>query len=413
MRFISVNFIPESVEPISDSQLLISGSQTCIYDYVNNLRTCESPTIKNAVYSEFTLALYGFQENFNEVFQLQSDLTFNEMFRFDGEIQWTHAKIYRNLLVLLNSDKSAICVYNLENNQVLYSATRNTEAGIYLTQSGLIAIKEDESGNAILEKGVYCTIEELFKCLLKDGKLDTAVSLCVSETELQSLDVMRPLLLQLTRKKEGIAAAAKGQLNHYSEFLDLVKKLENVQSEKESIGVDKKQLQQQPAQLKQTEERKINNTSGPLWANVVLKKAKEREEQNRKMAESIFLKRLFKKQQEIRKSSRWALYLSWYKSVFLKLFPCIQSAPVNVIQTALKAKRVLRRTAKYILSHTAPEQILVIGKENMLESYRVFKWMMRALLLKRPIIDYSTTLQTRMNQQVFRGVKYLRLSIPD
>lgn len=75
--------------PLSDSTLLISGSQTCVFDYVRNQKLSESPTLSGAAYSSFSRKLYcccggGFNGG-GEVCETALDLAPRRILRFQSE----------------------------------------------------------------------------------------------------------------------------------------------------------------------------------------------------------------------------------------------------------------------------------------------------------------------------------------
>jgi len=311
-------------------------------------------------------------------------------------LELTYCKPSKNLLILFNKERTVVCVYAVDTNEVLCSIKRNIkESIVYITDYGVIGMQLGEDGRAVIEKGIFCTNIELYHNYIKRVEIEQAMCLCLSEVELHDLGTLQPLLIDLTRRRRILNIDEKVlQSQQFKNFLELVEKLEKSQPIK-------------PEEMKHNKPK----SDGSLWANVVLNMIVTN--QPAKINSKELASNLLKNRRRTRVAARWRIYLSWYKHIFLNYFPCMQTAPEEITKQVKGANRVLKRTINYILKNTPEEQVLAIGEERQLSDYRVFKWMIRKIISKRHGLDYTLILQNRMNEQILRimSLPYIKIGM--
>lgn len=219
--------------PLSEYLLLISGIQTCIYDCNLNSKTSESIYCSNAAFclenkkiytvrpmstseQSFTILENTMSLQAETVIQLKT-LDTNNIKKIIKDL-----KIYKNILYCISADNSQIIIIDLNDDKIIFSANISEETIIYPIDNTIILIKKGQENKAEFEKGVLYNIKDYYNCLINDNKIDKAIQICLKETILQSLEIMEPLLMLLTRKKKTQYILDIEKTKEYEELLNLV-----------------------------------------------------------------------------------------------------------------------------------------------------------------------------------------------
>ncbi|MDR3549653.1 MAG: hypothetical protein P4M11_15515 [Candidatus Pacebacteria bacterium] len=115
----------------------------------------------------------------------------------------------KNLLLGFDRQKSFLVAFDLDSEKIV-DAYRQNESGapVYVladeVSATILVVRRAEDGRAIFDLGGLYTIRGLYQCLVGENKLAAAVELCAASEELQSLELLQPLLIQLTRRKRAV-----------------------------------------------------------------------------------------------------------------------------------------------------------------------------------------------------------------
>lgn len=384
MKIFNTDFIPNYIFPIENKGILLSGEKTVIFDLEKNANIYENFDIQNCAY--YNNVIYGFNKEKIEIYELNYELKIVRKISIPNvRFKFTNFKIYQNILILQEVELCYILVYDFENNNILFSAKYDNQNPIFFVENYIFGFMKnaDENNEIYIEKGEFCANIELIQKFLNAKKYENAMKLVISDKELQNLNILKDLLIQITRKRHNF------NTSEFKDFFEIISNLENSTKNKSS----QKNILVQKQQINKSLTKPDILNGSTLWASVVLHQIKEKintrikntvlhnnQLKRQNSANFLFSERMLKKQEEYRKTARWGLYISWYKNIFLNKFQCIYLLSKHSIEKIHKKRRVMKNTLLFIAKNTPPEQILKIGQENCYTDYRAFKWIMRTVI---------------------------------